>query len=353
MKKIFTKLVVITVFLISNGIASSSAYAELVTLSPGDVLEIRFDVPVLPSPDNDMFYIFANGSTVTGYFDAVTLLFDGDTLLGTYTEGYSQITSRWITVNSLSTIGNPQIIDFTSLLNGSIDGLTQMTNVGYNSITFDTVAVQGKFGKAISFNSWYSDPVEARILSVTIIPGGSSLDTDGDEIPDNVDLCPYVFGEAAYDGCPTPQTDRDGDGISDDVDLCPNVFGKLSHDGCSPGRSRTGTADLIPTRLTYSALNFGWGWYNWVVIPRALIENRGYETAKNFHVVFEVVPHSRSVTVKSLEPGESIWISTPKDFTRLWSGEYILRVVVDRHNQVPELDESNNVYQRPIVLGSD
>ncbi len=150
---------------------------ELVTVKSGDVLEIRFDVPVLPSPDNDMFFIFANGSTVTGYFTTITEMFDGDTLIGTYTEGWSQITSRWVTADSLSTIGTPQVIDFSSLLYGSIDGLTRMTITGDNSITFDTEAVQGKFGRATSSTSWYSDPVEARILSVTVNTLFSEMDS--------------------------------------------------------------------------------------------------------------------------------------------------------------------------------
>ncbi len=83
MKTSIIKLFVIVAFLISIGIASSPALAELVTVTSGDVLEIRFDVPVLPSPDapsfdTDVFHIFATESTSTGYFEAVTDIFIKD-----------------------------------------------------------------------------------------------------------------------------------------------------------------------------------------------------------------------------------------------------------------------------------
>lgn len=150
------------------GISSLPAQGALVTLTPDDVLEIHFTVPTLPHPDTDMFYIFANGSTITGGFTVVTELYDGNTLLGTYTDGYSQITSRWKELGGLNTNGNPEIIDFTSILDGTIDGYTR-TTISANSITFDTDAVQGKFGRGIDATSWYSDFAEANILSVNIV----------------------------------------------------------------------------------------------------------------------------------------------------------------------------------------
>jgi OOP family OmpA-OmpF porin len=53
-------------------------------------------------------------------------------------------------------------------------------------------------------------------------------DTDGDGIEDNKDSCPELKGLKELNGCP----DSDGDGVSDNEDECPNVKGTLSNKGC-------------------------------------------------------------------------------------------------------------------------
>lgn len=58
----------------------------------------------------------------------------------------------------------------------------------------------------------------------------STLDTDGDSIPDYKDKCPGHKGTATYEGCPVP--DSDGDGVNDDADKCPQVEGPVSNNGC-------------------------------------------------------------------------------------------------------------------------
>ncbi len=63
-------------------------------------------------------------------------------------------------------------------------------------------------------------------------------DTDGDGIPDAVDMCPTepedMDGFEDADGC--PDADNDGDGIADDLDRCPNqaedLDGFEDSDGC-------------------------------------------------------------------------------------------------------------------------
>ncbi len=54
-------------------------------------------------------------------------------------------------------------------------------------------------------------------------------DSDGDGIPDNLDLCPNEFGDPKYNGCP----DKDGDGIPDYKDKCPEIAGLVEFDGCA------------------------------------------------------------------------------------------------------------------------
>jgi OmpA-OmpF porin, OOP family len=53
-------------------------------------------------------------------------------------------------------------------------------------------------------------------------------DTDGDGVPDRIDLCPLEPGPPELDGCP----DSDGDGIPDREDRCPHEKGPPENDGC-------------------------------------------------------------------------------------------------------------------------
>jgi len=94
-------------------------------------------------------------------------------------------------------------------------------------------------------------------------------DSDGDGIPDDLDLCPQSVGPRELNGCPDgdmdgiadykdacPTTpglkafngcpDTDGDGISDKDDECPNMAGVLSNNGC-PDNDRDN--DGIPDNL--------------------------------------------------------------------------------------------------------
>ena len=71
-------------------------------------------------------------------------------------------------------------------------------------------------------------------------PGGSPVnvdgckDTDGDEVPDTDDLCNDPCGWVDEDGCP----DRDLDGVADTDDNCPDQDGQGCPDGCpDPGDS--------------------------------------------------------------------------------------------------------------------
>lgn len=63
-------------------------------------------------------------------------------------------------------------------------------------------------------------------------PGSKDMngcpDMDGDGIADYEDKCPDYAGLKIFDGCP----DSDGDGISDNDDECPNMAGLSSNNGC-------------------------------------------------------------------------------------------------------------------------
>lgn len=66
----------------------------------------------------------------------------------------------------------------------------------------------------------------------------SEMDSDGDGITDELDLCPQQKGPAELDGCP----DRDGDGLADYKDLCPDRPGTIAMKGC-PDTDGDGVAD--------------------------------------------------------------------------------------------------------------
>jgi len=85
-----------------------------------------------------------------------------------------------------------------------------------------------------------------------------SDDSDGDGVPNAEDLCPNLPGDAAFRGCPNP--DSDGDGICDPwvteqglaeafgcsgVDLCPDLAGVEAFSGCpNPDADDDGLCDL-------------------------------------------------------------------------------------------------------------
>ncbi|MDF1696323.1 MAG: thrombospondin type 3 repeat-containing protein [Saprospiraceae bacterium] len=54
------------------------------------------------------------------------------------------------------------------------------------------------------------------------------VDSDGDGVTDNLDLCPEAIGVKELNGCP----DMDGDGIADYQDKCPSVAGLKVFAGC-------------------------------------------------------------------------------------------------------------------------
>jgi type IX secretion system PorP/SprF family membrane protein len=66
------------------------------------------------------------------------------------------------------------------------------------------------------------------------------IDSDGDGVSDNEDLCPNVKGLLEYKGCP----DSDGDGVFDDLDECKTVKGPKENKGCPwPDTDNDGLSD--------------------------------------------------------------------------------------------------------------
>ncbi|HNR02964.1 MAG TPA: thrombospondin type 3 repeat-containing protein [Anaerolineaceae bacterium] len=87
-------------------------------------------------------------------------------------------------------------------------------------------------------------PEEAGTVAAGGSPLVTSTDRDGDGVPDGEDGCPDEPGPGS--GCPVAE-DRDGDGVADAEDSCPDLAGVPALDGCMPDEGLLDTdGDGVP-----------------------------------------------------------------------------------------------------------
>ena len=81
--------------------------------------------------------------------------------------------------------------------------------------------VVGTYVLAYDVKDSYGFPAIRKTRSVTVV----KIDSDGDGVNDDVDICPDTPSGATVDeqGCADSQKDGDGDGVTDDVDICPDT----------------------------------------------------------------------------------------------------------------------------------
>lgn len=92
-------------------------------------------------------------------------------------------------------------------------------------------------------------PDEAGPAATFGCPSTSAADRDGDGIMDSEDACPEESGAVGTTGCPLT-ADRDGDGIPDSADACPDEAGSADVDGCYTEESLTDSdGDRVPDFL--------------------------------------------------------------------------------------------------------
>jgi hypothetical protein len=201
-------------------------------------------------------------------------------------------------------------------------------------------------------------------------------DRDGDGIPDALDACPDVPGDAAHSGCPPPpslscpptttikscsltaigplpysttpvsislaQLAAAGGSASAEGGIasityqdrtsgsCPNLVVTRTFtvtDGCGQStssqqiirlaRAPDPQVDLAVLELAYSAFDVlpgGGPILRYEVLPKARIANLGRVNASNVDVTFDFPQHAR-VTVKQLDAGSSIWVVPPRDLS--------------------------------------
>lgn len=71
------------------------------------------------------------------------------------------------------------------------------------------------------------EPKASKSLTLIV---STTIDSDGDKVPDASDKCPTVFGVERNVGCPMP--DVDDDGVTDQYDKCPQTSGRVKNEGC-------------------------------------------------------------------------------------------------------------------------
>ena len=66
---------------------------------------------------------------------------------------------------------------------------------------------------------------ESKWTKINSFNTGTVIDSDGDGVYDDIDICPNTPEGVSVDsvGCATSQIDSDGDGVYDDIDICPNT----------------------------------------------------------------------------------------------------------------------------------
>jgi hypothetical protein len=152
----------------------ASARADVMT--PGTPLRVTFKVanPVQPSPPDTLVLVLDQYFIPTPIGSYTSNLFNGATLLGTYTStalgaatgqhGASPF-AFWKSATSIFTVGNPTVVDFTSFVDGSIDGVIEFT-IATGEIDFDLGKVELQLLKANSSGSGSLVQPAAYITSI-------------------------------------------------------------------------------------------------------------------------------------------------------------------------------------------
>lgn len=115
-----------------------------------------------------------------------------------------------------------------------------------------TITHVSRNGLVVAFQTRASNVVDATtnggannggVQHVYIAQNSCPLDTDGDAVPDCLDLCPadLLKTEPGSCGCGALETDTDKDLTPDCIDACPNDAAKVVSGQCGCGRSETDT----------------------------------------------------------------------------------------------------------------
>jgi type IX secretion system PorP/SprF family membrane protein len=146
-------------------------------------------------------------------------------------------------------------ITYKDLVFGGLSYRTNESVIGMAGIYYQNFMLAYSYDFTLSAIRSYSSGSHELLLAYQFKKKTASpkievekpIDSDGDGISDQDDLCPDVKGLKENKGCP----DSDGDGIFDDLDECKNVKGPKENKGCpwadSDNDGLTDNKDECPT----------------------------------------------------------------------------------------------------------
>jgi len=156
--------------------------ADTVTIDPGEFVQYTF-VSNAPNFGCPSTYTAASCDTllllvpfIAPFPDDVTAeLFNGSTLLGSFSGICCSIAFK----SSSSAYGSGSIVNFTSIQNGSIDGIIDLSSTQPFTITTDTNLHPDDsylyIGNATGYGSTSESSLSGGLTGATIEPGGTSV----------------------------------------------------------------------------------------------------------------------------------------------------------------------------------
>jgi hypothetical protein len=149
--------------------------------------------------------------------------------------GYGAIVILYTGVETFAKLSHVDCSYETNTRLASVGPITVSADTPYKIQTAGTYAFyRQESGKEETRPAPYGAP---SALEVKFTPD----DTDGDGVPDTLDVCPTTPGNQA-NGC--PPADTDGDGVLDGQDKCPTQRGPAAYGGC-PDTDGDGTPDYL------------------------------------------------------------------------------------------------------------
>jgi hypothetical protein len=161
----------------------NSASAEII--NAGDILRIEFKVDAdwTPEPPDVMRLNFGLIEVLSAFTTRIAELYDGNTLLGTASTssfgthvGLLNLdpSNSWRTADSLWDFDNPGIADFTTIIDGSIDGRIDFM-IATGSVDIPLNQINLNFIKATGPSSGIVVNPPPQINSIMILPTPGSM----------------------------------------------------------------------------------------------------------------------------------------------------------------------------------
>ena len=173
------------------GRASSLALLSLLPVSaaqadpirPSEVLRVTFDLrefsSIFPLDGNDVFEFAVGIDAAEPIGSFTTRLFDRGQLLGTYTGADPgvesvQAFSRFVSASSIYTVGDPTVIDFSTFLDGTIQGLLEFT-IERSVANVFRVSDDLTLGRAFSPEIAFTGNINPSSFEISPVPEPASL----------------------------------------------------------------------------------------------------------------------------------------------------------------------------------